>query len=132
VGEVHPDPDVADRIFDLGFLSDADLSDAYAAADAYLQPSVMESFSRTVMEAWLAGTLVVANGGSAVVRWHCERSGAGLVYDDEFEFDQCLRFVADAPDLAAEVAAPGRRYVLDNYTWPVTLDRVEASLEAWH
>jgi len=131
VGEVHPEPDVADRILDLGFLSDADLSDAYAAADAYLQPSVMESFSRTVMESWLAGTLVIANGGSAVVRWHCDRSGAGLVYDDDYEFDQCLRFVADAPHLAAEVAAPGRQYVLDNYTWPVTLDRVEASLEAW-
>ena len=131
VGEVHPEPDVADRILDLGFLSDADLSDAYAAADAYLQPSVMESFSRTVMESWLAGTLVIANGGSAVVRWHCDRSGAGLVYDDDYEFEQCLRFVADAPQLAAEVAAPGRQYVLDNYTWPVTLDRVEASLEAW-
>ena len=57
-----------------------------------------ESFSRTVMEAWLAGTLVIANGASDVVRWHCERSGAGLLYDDDAELEQCLRFVAEAPD----------------------------------
>jgi glycosyltransferase involved in cell wall biosynthesis len=131
VGEVRPEPDVAERIIDLGFLSAEDLTDAYAAADAYLQPSVMESFSRTVMEAWLAGTLVIANAGSAVVSWHCERSGAGLVYEDVFEFEQCLRFVAEAPEQARALAAGGRQYVLDHYTWPVTLDRMEATLEEW-
>ena len=72
---------------------------------AYIQPSAYESFSRTIMEAWLAGTLVIANGASAVVRWHCERAGAGLIYDDDEEFEQCLRFVAEAP----EAAAPTRR-----------------------
>lgn len=131
VGEVHADPDVAERVIDLGFLSSDDLTDAYAAAEAYLQPSVMESFSRTVMEAWLAGTLVVANAGSAVVNWHCERSGAGLVYADDFEFEQCLRFVADAPEQARALVAKGRGYVLDHYTWPATLDRMESTLEEW-
>jgi len=130
-GEVNPPADVADRVIDLGFLSDADRDDAFAAARAYLQPSSLESFSRTVMEAWLAGTPVIANGASAVVRWHCERSDAGLVYDDDLELEQCLRFVAEAPDLAAALAKPGRDYVLDHYTWPVTLDRMEATLEAW-
>ncbi|MFN8016779.1 MAG: glycosyltransferase family 4 protein [Acidimicrobiales bacterium] len=129
VGEVHVPPDVADRIVDLGQISDRDRDDAFAAAAAYLQPSAMESFSRTVMEAWLAGTPVIANAASAVVRWHCERSGAGLTYDDDTELEQCLRFVAEAPDEAAMLAGPGRAYVLEHYTWPVTLDRMEASLE---
>lgn len=130
-GEIHAPPDMADRVVDLGFLSDEDRDDAYAAADAYLQPSALESFSRTVMEAWLAGTLVIANGASEVVRWHCERSGAGLVYGDEHELEECLRLVAEAPDVAAELAAPGRQYVLDHYTWPVTLDRMEQTLAEW-
>lgn len=130
VGEVHAPPDVAERIVDLGRLSDQDRDDAFAAASAYLQPSAMESFSRTVMEAWLAGTPVIANAASDVVRWHCERSGAGLTYDDDTELEQCLRFVAEAPDAAAALAAPGRAYVLEQYTWPVTLDRMEARLEA--
>jgi len=130
VGEVHAPDDVGHRIHDLGLVSDAERDDAFAAADAYLQPSPLESFSRTVMEAWLAGTPVIANAASAVVRWHCDRSGAGLTYDDDADLEQCLRFVAEAPDAAAELARPGRDYVLDHYTWPHTLDRMEAALEA--
>ncbi|MGN6696191.1 MAG: glycosyltransferase, partial [Aquihabitans sp.] len=84
----------------------------------------------TVMESWLAGTPVIANAASAVVSWHCDRSGAGLTYEDATELEQCLRFVAEAPTDAAALAAPGRQYVLDHYTWPATLDRMEASLEA--
>ncbi len=131
VGEVRPPADVAGRVVDLGFLDDADRDDAFAAAAAYVQPSRYESFSRTVMEAWLAGTLVIANGASDVVRWHCDRSDAGLLYDDDVELEQCLVFVAEQPDEAARLARPGRRYVLDHYTWPAVLDRVEVTLEEW-
>ena len=60
-GEVHPPAAIADRVIDLGFCRTADRDDAFAAADAYVQPSALESFSRTIMEAWLAGTLVIAN-----------------------------------------------------------------------
>ena len=67
-GTVHPPESIRDRVIDLGFLEDEDRDDAFAAADAYIQPSPHESFSRTIMEAWLAGTLVIANGASEVVR----------------------------------------------------------------
>ncbi len=130
-GEVRVDDDIKGHIIDLGFVDDRDLADVFAAAEAYIQPSALESFSRTIMEAWLAGTPVIANAASDVVQWHCDRSGAGLVYDDLYEFAECLRFVQDAPKLARELAEPGRAYVLDNYTWPVTLDRMEATLEKW-
>ncbi|MCB1031892.1 MAG: glycosyltransferase family 4 protein, partial [Acidimicrobiales bacterium] len=129
VGDVHVPDDVADRVINLGRIDDTERDNAFAAAEAYLQPSAMESFSRTVMEAWLAGTPVIANRASEVVTWHCERSGAGLTYEDNADLEQCLRFVADAPSEAAQLAEPGRHYVLDNYTWPATLDRMEASLE---
>ncbi|HEY4375526.1 MAG TPA: glycosyltransferase family 4 protein [Acidimicrobiales bacterium] len=131
VGAVEPPPDLADRIIDLGRISDTERDDAFAAADAYLQPSTMESFSRTTMEAWLAGTPVIANAAGAVVRWHCERSGAGLTYADRLELTECLRFVAEDPTAAAELAAPGRQYVLDHYGWDPTLDRMESTIEAW-
>jgi glycosyltransferase involved in cell wall biosynthesis len=131
VGEVAPPPDIADRVIDVGFLTDEQRNDAMAAAAAYVQPSVMESFSRTVMEAWVAGTPVVANAGSAVVAWHVERSGAGLLYRSDEELAESLRFVADEPIAADRLAAPGRRYVEDNYRWPDVLDRMEATLETW-
>ena len=73
-----------------GSFPDEEVGDAYAAAAAYVQPSLFESFSRTIMESWLAGTPVIANGACEVVRWHCERSGAGLLYADEYELAQYL------------------------------------------
>ena len=129
VGDVVPPAEVADRVVDLGFLPAADIGDAFAAAAAYLQPSPHESFSRTVMEAWLAGTPVIATALGDVVRWHCERSGAGLAYADEYELAECLALVTDAPDVLRRMAARGREYVLRNYTWDAVLDRMEAALE---
>jgi glycosyltransferase involved in cell wall biosynthesis len=130
-GEVRAPAAIADRVVDVGFLPDDERDAAFAAADAYLQPSRFEAFSRTIMEAWLAGTLVIANGGSDVVRYHCERSEAGLLYDDELELEECLAFLAEAPETAAQLAARGRPYVLDNYQWDTVLDKIEAALTTW-
>ncbi|MGH9037735.1 MAG: glycosyltransferase family 4 protein, partial [Acidimicrobiia bacterium] len=130
VGWAAAPREVAGRVIDLGYLPPEDVADAFAAAAAYVQPSPMESFSRTVMEAWLAGTPVVANARSDVVRWHCERSGAGLLYQDGYELAQCLALVADAPQALRDLAAAGRDYVLTHYTWDVALDRMEKALEA--
>jgi glycosyltransferase involved in cell wall biosynthesis len=130
-GAVTPPPVIQDRVLDLGFLPPEERDNAFAAADAYLQPSAYEAFSRTIMEAWLAGTPVIANGASAVVRYHCQASGAGLVYDDPAELEECLAFVADQPDTAAALARSGREYVLDNYQWPGVLDRVETAIRGW-
>ncbi|HEY9475000.1 MAG TPA: glycosyltransferase family 4 protein, partial [Mycobacteriales bacterium] len=130
-GPVNPPAEIADRVIDVGFLPDDERDNAFAAADGYLQPSRYEAFSRTIMEAWLAGTPVVGNAGSEVVAWHCQRSGAGLLYDDEYEFEQCLRFLAEAPRVAQDLAGSGREYVLAHYTWDIVLDRVEAALRQW-
>jgi glycosyltransferase involved in cell wall biosynthesis len=128
-GLVSPPAELANRVVDLGFLPQEEVGDAFAAAAAYVQPSRMESFSRTIMEAWLAGTPVIANAASDVVRWHLDRSQGGLGYDDDYELAQCLALVADAPDQLGELASSGRQYVLDNYTWDAALDRMEAALE---
>jgi glycosyltransferase involved in cell wall biosynthesis len=119
---------VADRVIDVGYLESAELPDAFAAAAGYLQPSPNESFSRTIMEAWLAGTPVLATAASEVVTWHCERSGGGLTYGDSFELAQCLQYLAASPVAAAAMAHRGREYVLANYRWPIVLDAIEAFL----
>lgn len=116
------------RVIDLGFLSDDERDNAFAAATAHVQPSRMESFSRTIMESWLAGTPVIASEQSDVVAWHCRRSGGGLMFSDGAELAERLNLVARKPDLATEVAEAGRRYVIENYTWETVLDRMEASL----
>lgn len=130
-GQVNPPADIADRVIDVGFLPSDERDNAFAAADVYLQPSKYEAFSRTVMEAWLAGTIVIANGACAPVRWHCERSGAGLTYDDDRELEQALAFVAEAPRAAADIASAGRKYVLENYTWDRVIEAIDRTLQEW-
>jgi glycosyltransferase involved in cell wall biosynthesis len=122
VGPARVPGELADRVLDLGFLADAEVPNAFAAAAAYVQPSPNESFSRTVMEAWLARTPVLATAESEVLRWHC------LLFADEYEFAQCLAFVAGAPKVASALADRGREYVLANYRWEVVLDAMEDAL----
>jgi len=130
-GPVVAPPGLEDRVVDLGFLPDAERDNAYAAAAAYVQPSRYEAFSRTIMESWLAGTPVIGVGEGGVVRWHIQRSQAGIVYDDEYELEEALAFVADRPELAARIGARGRAYVLEHYQWADVLDRIEDRLDAW-
>lgn len=118
-----------DHVVDVGLLDASDRDDAMAAASAVIQPSPYESFSRTMMEAWLAGAFVIANRASAVSSWHCERARAGATYGSPAELGRALRVALDLDD--AERAAQGREYVLREYTWPAVLDRVEAVLDAW-
>ena len=131
VGELDLPAFLESRVVDVGFISDNQRNNAMAGAVAYVQPSKMESFSRTVLEAWAAGTMVIANGASDVVKWHVERSQAGLLYESQAELAQALRFVSDDPHGAAKIAEPGRSYVLDHYLWPSITDRMEQTINQW-
>ena len=128
VGPIFPAGLVAPHVHDLGLLPYEELPHLFAAAAAYVQPSRNESFSRTIMESWLAGTGVIANAGSAVVAWHCERSGGGITYRDQDELVQAMALVAEQPDALRALGPAGREYVLREYTWGMVLDRMEAAL----
>jgi len=118
-------------VVDLGYLDDEERSNAMAAASVYVQPSPLESFSRTVMEAWLAETPVIANSAGVVVNWHCSRSGGGLTYQDRYTFAEALRVLIADEHIAAALGKRGREYVLANYRWETVLDTVTACLEEW-
>jgi glycosyltransferase involved in cell wall biosynthesis len=130
VGEIDPPPAVADRVVDLGFVSPAERDDAFAAAAAYVQPSLMESFSRSIMESWLAGTPVLARAQSEVVAWHCTRSGGGILFSDRDELAGALEAIARSPADARAMAAKGRAYVEREYSWDAVLARMEADVIA--
>ncbi len=129
VGELGLTEELKKRVIDVGFTSDTDRNNAMAAALAYVQPSDRESFSRTVLESWLAGTPVIANARSAVVAWHIERSKAGYAYNGVENLTDAIVGFANNPAAAQDLAKTGRDYVLSNYQWSDILDNMEASLE---
>jgi len=121
-GGVRIPPRLSADILDLGFLPLQDKADAYAAALAVCQPSLLESFSLVLMEAWLLGTPVLVHGRCAVTREHCLASNGGLFFDDYFEFAETVELLARQADLRRRLAARGREYVLARYTWDRVTD----------
>lgn len=114
---------------DLGYLEPGEKAAAYAAATVVCQPSVNESFSIVLMEAWLAGTPVLVHGRCAVTTHHVFRAGGGLVFDDFYEFAAGLDALLEDPVRRARLGAQGRAYVLAEYAWPVVTARLHAALE---
>lgn len=117
------------HIKDLGFVDLQDKYDAYAAAEVLMQPSLMESFSIVIMEAWLAGTPVMVHAGCAVTRDHVEKSGGGLHFQDYPSFAEGLDIMLARPRLRERMAAAGRDYVLANYAWPQVTERYVKLIE---
>jgi glycosyltransferase involved in cell wall biosynthesis len=104
-------------VLDLGFVPAQDKLDAYAAALALCQPSLLESFSIVMMEAWLGGTPVLVNAGCPVTREHCLASNGGLFFGDYFEFVEAIDLLLGDEGLRRRMAENGRAYVLANFTW---------------
>ncbi len=115
-------------ILDLGFIPLQDKADAYAAALALCQPSLLESFSLVMMEAWLAGAPSLVHGRCAVTRDHCLASNGGLFFEDYFEFVEALELLARDEALRQRMGEAGRVYVLANYTWDRVTDNYVAVL----
>jgi glycosyltransferase involved in cell wall biosynthesis len=110
-------------IKDLGFVPLQEKYNAYAAATILCQPSLKESFSLVLMEAWIAGTPALVHAGCAVTREHCQRSNGGLYFADYSEFEACLDLLLSHPALRAALGANGRRYVMENYRWDIIVER---------
>ncbi len=116
------------EVIDVGFLSAQDKADAYAAADIFCQPSVNESFSLVIMEAWLCRTPVLVHGECEATREHVEKNGGGLTFTDFDEFAAAVDALLADPKAAAGMAERGREYVLENFRWETICRRYLALL----
>lgn len=118
-------------VLDLGFAKDAVKRDALAGSLALVQPSVLESFSLTIMESWIAERPVLVHKRCDVTKDHATRSGGGLWFESYFEFAACVDRLRADRALAAKLGAAGRSYVLSNYSWPTVIDQYLAAFERW-
>jgi glycosyltransferase involved in cell wall biosynthesis len=121
----HPD------VVSLGFLADQDLRDAYAGATLLCQPSLVESFSLVLMEAWLAGTPALVHGHCPVTRHHVTRSNGGLYFTSAAEFAAALDWLLAHAAERARMAARGRAYVQAEFAWPIVVERFRQAVAGW-
>jgi glycosyltransferase involved in cell wall biosynthesis len=115
-------------VIDAGYLEERQKWNAYGAAWAFCQPSVNESFSIVLLEAWLAGTPALVNERCPVTLSHCRLSGGGLWFRDYYEFEECVFHLLEKPELAAAMGEAGRDYVRKNYSWKTIIGKLETAL----
>ncbi len=115
-------------IIDLGFVSQEDKFDAYAAATLFCMPSINESFSIVLMEAWLCGTPALVHAGCAVTKDHCIKSNGGLYFDNYEEFEGCVQYFLKNPEKRDIMAQNGKEYVLMNYSWDTIVQKYKRFL----
>jgi glycosyltransferase involved in cell wall biosynthesis len=102
---------------DLGDVGVQERQDAYAAADLFIHPSVHESFSIVLMEAWLQGTPALVHADCAVTCQAAEASGGGLTFRNFGEFAAALDTLLPNAALRADMGRRGRAFVLATCDW---------------
>ena len=108
---VHPD------IVSLGFVDEQTKWDALAACDCLIMPSLYESLSIVLLEAWTAERPVLVNAGCLVLVGQCRRAQGGLWYENAEEF--CVALEQLRGSTGDQLGRKGRRFVDQTYTWPV-------------
>ncbi len=115
-----------------GYRQGQDMYDAIAGSIALCQPSLQESFSIVIMEAWALGVPVLVNSGCAVTAEHALLSHGGLTFASYSQFAQALDAFSTDGALRKQYGLDGRKYVVERYNWDVVMDRMNAALEGWH
>ncbi len=108
----------------LGFLSGAELSEAFASLDVFVHTGAVETFCQSVQEALASGVPVVApaRGGPLDLVRHREN---GYLYppDDVGQLQGAVRRLVADPALRARQGAAARRSV-DGRSWEVLGDQL--------
>jgi len=99
------------------FLSREYLASAFEAATLFCLPSVNESFSIVLMESWIHKVPVLVHNQCAVTKEHCIASNGGLYFDNYLEFEACVNYFLNNPDVTKKLGENGFDYVKNNYNW---------------
>jgi len=116
-----PVPDHPD-IIALGFVSDEDKWDAMAAAEWLVNPSLFESLSLILLEAWSVGTPTLVTDRCEVLLDQTKRSNGGLWYHDFAQFKEILLNLP--PLVRTQLGRQGLSFVTQNYTWSIILGKL--------
>jgi glycosyltransferase involved in cell wall biosynthesis len=118
-------------VLSIGYQSERDKLDVYAAATVLCQPSLHESFSLVIMESWLAGVPVLVHGQCDVTRYHVLQSNGGLYYTSAAEFAEALDWFLAHPQELRRMGDLGRAYVRREFNWSAILDRFRQASALW-
>ena len=98
---------LSERVFHLGYVGQDDLQAVYALATALVMPSLFESVSIPIYEAFQVGTPVVASGILAIPE---QVGDAGVLFDptSASSIRQAILKIVEDPEFARQLGRKGR------------------------
>jgi len=112
-----------DDVRALGYVSESEKFDAYAACDVLVTASRFESLSLVGLEALASGKPVVCHADCEVLRGLVRRARGGLYYRSFAEFSEILDLLLGDERLRARLGASGKEYVERTASWPRVVER---------
>lgn len=113
----------SDYFLDLGFVPEATKRHVIRGSQGLISLSRNESFSIVIMEAWLLGVPVIVSADCAVTKAHVRRCDGGLYVESSEEFSATLNYLEQHEPVRTQLAANGRKYVSQNFSFDVVLAR---------
>lgn len=104
-----------------GFVCELDKYHLMKNAEFLLQPSLFESLSMVLLEAFALGKPVLVQRSCAVMHEHIVKSGSGFSFSDLKELEEGCSSLLDNPSLAVEMGEKGKKYVNRHYQWPAVM-----------
>ena len=121
--------DPAAGIADLAFVSEAQKVALLRSTAAVVQPSLNESYSRTLMEAWLCGKPVAVHAKCAATAQAMRSAGGGWIADSLADWVQVFAAVETlSSDELSELGARAAVYVRAFASWDGVLERYEEAM----
>ena len=118
------------HLVDLGFVDEGVKRAVMANAVAFCHPSVNESLSIVLLEAWQNGAPCLVHAAGNVLRHQCRVAQGGLWFRDYPEFAECLEFLLDNPATAKRLGENGREFVRREYGPAAVTARLLQALDA--
>lgn len=124
VGKVNMDVPEDDNISYLGFVSDTKKYELLSRCKLLINPSVYESLSMVVLEAWFYKKPVFVNKNSDVLYNHIKESKGGLYFDSEESFIHGIKefLKPENSNLIESYGINGNRYS-QKYNWKNVLKK---------
>jgi glycosyltransferase involved in cell wall biosynthesis len=116
-------------IVSLGFVNNEEKFDGLAACRCLINPSLYESLSMILLEAWAVGRPVLVNADVPVLVGQSKRANAGLWYSSYAEFAEALDLLGGDERLCEAMGRNGRKYFRENYTWQVINEKYIGIIE---
>jgi glycosyltransferase involved in cell wall biosynthesis len=116
-------------LMDFGKISEEEKWQLMGQCRMLVQPSVNESFSRVIFEAWHAGRPVAVHGKCLATEKAVERSGGGWVASTVPQWVELFERLNDADDEQLSImGAKGKAYAQNIANWDAVMNRYEEVL----